>query len=328
MKTVTIVFLFFFSLNGLLAQVNPDSGLIAYYPFNGNANDESGNNNHGTIYGAILTTDMKGNDSSAYEFNGTSSYISIPNSTSLQSPSTELTQIAWINIYSWSLVGQPFGPILMKSNSGTNAFSYRLSVGPSGINTAINNWGNAVIITDTLNYNEWYMIASTLKNDTVKTYVNGIYIGSGVLNGPINPDSRPLEIGRDTPGEIEIFHGKIDEIRIYNRALSESEIQDIYYGITGIREQSATIDEYNLIYNYPNPFNPVTTIRYRLTKDKKVKIEVFDLNGKTIKILVNRRMAAGTHEIEFNAANLPSGIYFYRMTAGTSHKIGKMILLK
>ena len=115
----------------ILGQVNLDSGLVAYYPFNGNANDESSNNNHGTEMGAILTSDRFGNDSAAYEFNGTSSYISIPNSPTLQSPSTELTQVAWIHIYSWSLVGIQVAPILMKSNSGSNSLA-KLRTEPPG----------------------------------------------------------------------------------------------------------------------------------------------------------------------------------------------------
>ncbi len=62
----------------LLAQVNLDSGLVAYYPFNGNAKDESGNGNNGSVFGATLTMDRFGNDRSAYEFNGTDNYISYP----------------------------------------------------------------------------------------------------------------------------------------------------------------------------------------------------------------------------------------------------------
>ncbi len=93
MKLFTIFFVLLLNLSSILAQVNLDSGLVAFYPFNSNANDESGNNNHGVVNGPILTTDRNGNDSSAFEFDGTSNYISVANSPSLQSPSTELTQV-------------------------------------------------------------------------------------------------------------------------------------------------------------------------------------------------------------------------------------------
>ena len=159
MWKLCLIAVIFFCFGNLFAQVNLDSGLVAFYPFQGNANDESGNGNNGTVMGAIPTTDRFGIDSAAYEFDGTSSYITVPSSPSLESPDTALTQAAWIYLYGWSLVGQQgVGPIIMKSNSGNNAFQYRLSIGVDGINTAINNWNNAVLIPDTLNFNEWYFI--------------------------------------------------------------------------------------------------------------------------------------------------------------------------
>src|ERR1019366_3185308 len=71
------------------------NGLVAYYPFNGNANDASGNGNNGTVYGAILTTDRFGNSNSAYSFDGASSYIEVPSNASLLF-SNQLTISAWI----------------------------------------------------------------------------------------------------------------------------------------------------------------------------------------------------------------------------------------
>jgi len=80
--------------------------------------------------------------------------------------------------------------------------------------------------------------------------------------------------------------------------------------------------------NYPNPFNPTTIIKYTLQKTEKVKIEVFNLLGQKIKTLLNKSMPAGSHEVEFTAKNLPSGIYFYRISSGEFQHIKKMILLK
>lgn len=105
MRRFFLFVLLLFCITNLHSQVNLDSGLVAYYSFNGNADDLSGNGNHGTVIGAVLIADRFGIDSSAYEFDGTSSYITIDSSPTLESPSTELTQAAWINIYSWSLVG-------------------------------------------------------------------------------------------------------------------------------------------------------------------------------------------------------------------------------
>lgn len=73
-----LIVLVLFQTNNLYSQVKLDSGLVAFYPFNGNSDDESGNGNDGTVMGAMLTADRFGTDNSAYEFDGYSSYISIP----------------------------------------------------------------------------------------------------------------------------------------------------------------------------------------------------------------------------------------------------------
>src|SRR6266481_4068540 len=92
--------LFLLPQTGLIAQQ-----LVAYYPFNGNALDESGNGNNGTVVGATLTADRFGNENSAYYFSG-SQYISAPDSPSLNS-TTGLTLAAWVKVSSWSTPPYP-----------------------------------------------------------------------------------------------------------------------------------------------------------------------------------------------------------------------------
>ncbi len=85
---------------------------------------------------------------------------------------------------------------------------------------------------------------------------------------------------------------------------------------------------YLLEQNYPNPFNPTTTISYSVQKDGLVTLKVFDILGKEVANLVNNRMTAGSYSVEFNAANLPSGIYVYKLTSGNFTESKKLILLK
>ncbi len=82
--------------------------------------------------------------------------------------------------------------------------------------------------------------------------------------------------------------------------------------------------------NYPNPFNPTTTLTYQLATPSDVNLEVFDMLGKKIATLVNARQDAGSYKVNFNAAqyNLSSGVYFYKLTAGTFSQTRKMILAK
>jgi predicted GH43/DUF377 family glycosyl hydrolase len=85
---------------------------------------------------------------------------------------------------------------------------------------------------------------------------------------------------------------------------------------------------YELFQNYPNPFNPSTTIKFALPQNEEVKIAVFNAIGQNVKILLDRRMSIGFHEVVFNAQDLPSGIYTYKITAGLYHAVKKMLYLK
>jgi hypothetical protein len=83
-----------------------------------------------------------------------------------------------------------------------------------------------------------------------------------------------------------------------------------------------------LSQNYPNPFNPVTKIRFFIPERQQVRIKVFNQLGEEISNLVNSEYDAGGYDIEFNGGNLASGVYFYRMEAGSFSSIKKLLLLK
>jgi len=83
-----------------------------------------------------------------------------------------------------------------------------------------------------------------------------------------------------------------------------------------------------LTQNYPNPFNPSTIIGYSLPKTADIRIEVYNTAGQKVQTLLNQKMAAGSQQVEFNAANLSSGVYYYQLVAGEFQDVKKMILLK
>jgi hypothetical protein len=87
-------------------------------------------------------------------------------------------------------------------------------------------------------------------------------------------------------------------------------------------------EDFVLSQNYPNPFNPTTTIQYQIPEGSNVKVVIYDALGKQVAVLVNGYQNAGTYTTNFNASNLASGIYFYRMEAGSFVKVNKMLLLK
>jgi hypothetical protein len=98
--------------------------------------------------------------------------------------------------------------------------------------------------------------------------------------------------------------------------------------ITDIEEHYELPAAFSLKQNYPNPFNPVTNIVYTLPSTQKVLLKIYDVLGREIKILVNEEQSAGTHNISFDARNLSSGIYFYRLEAGSHIQVHKMLYLK
>ena len=92
--------------------------------------------------------------------------------------------------------------------------------------------------------------------------------------------------------------------------------------------QSGIPQNFQLFQNYPNPFNPSTKIKYDLPKEGIVSLRVYNILGKEVKTLINEFEPAGTYNISFNASELPSGIYFYRLTSGNFTQVKKLVLLK
>jgi len=102
---------------------------------------------------------------------------------------------------------------------------------------------------------------------------------------------------------------------------------------TGIEDESFAPNKFKLMQNYPNPFNPSTNIQYTLSGKQFVTLRVHDVLGNEIQTLVNEEKSAGTYEVEFKShssyvKNLPSGVYIYRLQAGSFVQIRKMVLLK
>jgi hypothetical protein len=97
---------------------------------------------------------------------------------------------------------------------------------------------------------------------------------------------------------------------------------------TRIEQFEGEISTYSLSNNYPNPFNPATKITYSIPEKSNVSLKVFDLLGGEVAELVKSEIEAGTYDITFNATILPSGVYFYKLQAGSFVEIKKMILMK
>lgn len=98
--------------------------------------------------------------------------------------------------------------------------------------------------------------------------------------------------------------------------------------LSGSSGQPIAPGEFALFQNYPNPFNPTTRISFNLPVASRVKLEVYNIRGQTVATLVDDYRQAGKYEVEWNASNTASGVYFYRITAGEYTDIKRLLLLK
>jgi len=95
-----------------------------------------------------------------------------------------------------------------------------------------------------------------------------------------------------------------------------------------VKHISEAVKGYELKQNYPNPFNPFTTIRFSIPENDFVSLKIFDINGKEIQSLINENKNQGSYEVNFNASNLSSGVYFYKLNTSSYSSIKKMTLIK
>ncbi len=276
----------------------PTDGLAGWWGFNGNANDVSVNANNGTATGAALTVDRFGNPNSAYSFNGSSNYIQIPNSSSLQNID-KITISAWVNINSWyQSGGSGYFPILHKSDQQGKYGLYSLTLKDNGGIDHLGNQENGLNYPN-WSFNNWYNVILVIANNTNKVYVNGVLVAdaaSGVFPNSFN-NALPLLIGIDKPGLVEYANGKIDDIGIWNRALTQDEINNLYNA--NICYQNITVTDtliintgilsYNPVtYNstvtiYPNPANDHITIDCgNLANVTGYKIKIFNELGQEV----------------------------------------------
>ncbi len=254
MKTVVLFTLFFISIHSK-AQIPsyvPSNGLVGWWPFNGNANDESGNGNNGTVNGATLTTDRNGATNSAFGFNGTSDYISVNDHPTLDV--LNVTISAWFCAIDFGTVTQQIqGNIVSKREPSGWGNSFQLALEQSSPTNGIwaqytingsNGWvyfqSNEILPTQ-----NWIHVVYTHDNTEAKLFINGNLVNSTLVNGGLNSNDLPMWFGaRPFAGSLSHFlHGSLDDIGIWNRALTTCEIQDLYHAQMGYTSINAGLDQ-------------------------------------------------------------------------------------
>lgn len=291
-----------FSLAGMMvlctffgaAQVNLDSGLVAHYPFNGNANDESGNSFDGTVFGATLTSDRFGLGSSAYSFDGIDDYINVPGNSTFNGP-TSFSVSVWFNsnqtaartkiinkgidvggdrsLYTWDITLNP-----AQSGSFLGQVRGNYSDGVSSV---------SLYSEDTTLFNNWNFVVLTYDGLIGKCYVNNVLQDSSMsISGTLNNESGPIQIGRENNSNTgsDEFSGKIDDIRIYNRVLNPQEIDSLYNQSLNVTD-IAEFNNFNISL-FPNPANGAFTLRS--PKANIQSLLLYDLTGRDLRARISR----------------------------------------
>jgi hypothetical protein len=243
-----------FTVNAMAQNIPsyvPKDGLVGYWPFNGNANDESGNGNNGTVNGALLTSDRNGKVNSAYNFNGATNSILLQAGSNIQGNNPRSISF-WFKPTS----STPYTNIIYKggSNGNGNDFSvmYRVDannkyqlllrrytddVHTDSIPLTLNQWSNYSVVYD------------GSINSNLKIYINGIeHLGRDLpgTGQTFNTESVSAEFGhlKDQLNVDYYLTGNLDDIAIYNRALSQQDITALYSGTptTGLASTKVFVD--------------------------------------------------------------------------------------
>jgi hypothetical protein len=393
-----------------------NQGLVAYYPFSGNANDGSGNGYNGLTFGITFGADRFGNQNSACNIQGTLSYVQV---SGLPTMNQEHTYSAWLKVRGTGNFGC-LGTI--DSANGTWDMTYDNSSNIIWAYDRTNGaFGDTVVLGTT-----WNHVVVVYSSSTRLIYVNGVLGKTQSITTPILSSlTDVLRIGRHTL-DVQQFDGFVDDIRIYQRALTGAEIDSIYHErgwgsppsapqlvypgksatingaivpfvwskgttvatqywlevatdslftfvmrdtshsdtvatlslpasstyywrvkaknsmgwgafspaskfsfvLTGIATGPMFPKEFALSQNYPNPFNPSTMIQYALPTKSQVTLIVFNTLGQQVASLVNGEIGAGYHEVKLDGSGLASGVYIYRIQAGTFIQAKKLIYLR
>jgi hypothetical protein len=272
-------------------------GLIAYYPFNGNADDESGNGYNPSAVNAMLTTDRNGNPNSAYAFNGTDSYIEIPHIGINLSNDFSITY--WFLTNNIQTRQWLFGNRHTASGNEGN-----------GLESHVNNgalhffWPAQLSLSAEITPGEWCFVSYLKSGDSYKLYINaGLVCDSTSYSSPANNDPWRVGAQYNQNGWGAFLNGKMDDIRIYGRALTEEEITNLYNGDpTGYVEPEKS--ESPVLYIYPNPGTSVFKIEN--INGNISDIKVFDITGKLILQTGNKS--------SFDLSEFGKGLYFVKVS--------------
>jgi len=291
--------------NVIAQKTISDSLPLAHYPLDNNALDATGNYSDMTL---INTPFQEGGIYCNGIYSGNSNYCHAitPEISALDFnnfcisvnfkvdalPSLKMPVIVGGKLYRWAAIYLNSDKTVSLKYNNSNYIN-------SDVNYDIGQWQNAKIVYE---------------NNTFYLYLNDLLVVNVVAD--INHGNDKKITISDFSNALT-FKGILDDLKISN--INPTAID---------QEENLYPKSFVLLQNYPNPFNPTTTINYELSKGESVKIEVFDISGRLIETLLNQYHEPGGYSVNWNASNVGTGVYLYRITAGQFTDVKKCILLK
>lgn len=310
----------------LNAQV-PTIGLIAYWPFSGTTADMSGYNYHGSLVGnPTLTMDRFGNPNSAYHFDGVDDYIIVNNDNPVIT-TTEFTISGWAKLHGESGGYNKQATIFEQRDDNANASTAKSTImfiidyygnNPGFfIRSSISNGSSCVASCPIPDYMEWkHYVALIGTDDTMRVYINANQISKTYFSqaGNFNTSIDHVDIGshRHTGNSLRgALYGDIDDVRIYNRALSEREILDLFLENT---ENNITKHENDLDVNiYPNPATDYLIIEFgKNYQNKNYENYLLSIHNTLGQIVYSTVLDFPITKIQLNSLN-DQNLYFIQI---------------
>jgi hypothetical protein len=281
-----VLFVIPFGISQDLPSYIPTDGLVAYYPFNGNANDASGNDHHATVNGAILSSDRDGNNDKAYEFShqGASfgdnhQSIYIPFHADFQSENFTVGIWFKADAYGWDGNSKIESTLFSKREDSDqpNQATYRIQLSSNFTRSEIGGPDGDDEIPCSANsvqpiVGAWYHAASTYDGTTLKQYINGVKVSEincGLSHNAISTSGIMLGQTWQYNGYWYHLDGKLDEFMVYNKAMTEKDMENYYVSATSDILLNGTVSaENNQIKNVADPTEAQDAVTKNYTYSK------------------------------------------------------------
>ncbi len=269
---------------------------------------------------------VQGRFSEALDFSGGNKYLEIPIKENLNIGGN-ITISAWIK---WNgttseteqvIIGKDTDWKFSIDNSGHLGF-YALNKKELGYNAG---WIKTETVLPT---DMWSLVTTTYNGRELKIYIDSLEAVTENTLGKLDTSSTKIYIG-SANSATGFFNGSIDDVKIYNYALSKDEVKELVKIPTSVNNIGTTAPNfYSLKQNYPNPFNPSTVISFSIPVVGNTELSVYDILGQKVATLINEKLHVGSYSYKFNASKLTSGIYFCRLHSGNYSSTKKMLLVK